>query len=152
MTFPFSTRRRVLWGDSDPAGVIFTPRVFYYAIETVEEWMLSVLGHDSMALQEDFKLDTPTVKMGCEFMHPVRTGDWVDLTLKVENLGGASINYVIDGFNAEKRHCFQVDQVSCFVDADTFKPVRVSSEFREKIEAYQAACDPSNLKSRGFKR
>jgi 4-hydroxybenzoyl-CoA thioesterase len=144
MTAPFTIRRRILWGDSDPAGVIYTPRVFHYAIETVEEWLISILGHDWMALQDDFKLDTPTVKMGCEFLHPLRTGDFVDITLTVKRLGGASITYVIDGFNADNRHCFRVDQTSCFVNSEKFEPVRIIDEFRTKIADYQAACEKQN--------
>ena len=141
MSIPFTTRRRVLWGDCDPAGVIYTPRVFHYAVEAVEEWLVAVLEHDWISLQENLKPDTPTVKMGCEFKYPVRCGDWVDITLTVKKLGGASINYVIDGYNADGRHCFEVEQISCFVDADKFEPIRVSGEIREKIEAYQAACE-----------
>ncbi len=141
MTFPYTTRRRILWGDSDPAGVVYTPRVFHYAIETIEEWLIDVLGHNWMVLQDNFKLDTPTVKMGCDFFYPLRTGDYVDITVHVKKLGGASINYVIDGFNEDKRHCFQVDQTSCFVDSIKFEPIRVIDEFRKKIEAYQAACE-----------
>ena len=140
MTVPFTIRRRILWGDSDPAGVVYTPRVFYYAMETVEEWLIAILGHDWMVLQDDFKIDTPTVKMGCEFMYPLRTGEYVDITLIIEKLGGSSISYVIDGFNGQKKHCFQVDQTSCFVDSEKFKPVRIMSEFRKKIEIYQAEC------------
>ena len=147
MSFPFTLRRRILWGDSDPAGVIYTPRVFHYAIETVEEWLVAILGHNWMELQDDFKLDTPTVKMGCEFFYPLRTGDEVDITLTIKKLGWASINYIIDGYNADKRHCFQVDQISCFVDSEKFEPVRIIDEFRNKIEAYQAACDLNNEES-----
>ena len=37
MAIPFTIRRRILWGDSDPAGIVYTPRVFHYALETIEE-------------------------------------------------------------------------------------------------------------------
>ena len=141
MTYPFTARRRILWGDSDPAGVIYTPRVFHYAIETIEEWLISVLGFNWMQLQDNFKLDTPTIKMGCEFMFPLRTGDFVEMELNVKKLGSSSINYIIDGFDKQKRLCFRVDQVSCFVDAKIFKPVRISEDFRSKILSYQESCD-----------
>jgi 4-hydroxybenzoyl-CoA thioesterase len=140
MNFPYTTRRRILWGDSDPAGVVYTPRVFHYAIETVEEWLIELLGHNWMSLQDEFKLDTPTVKMGCDFLYPLRTGDFVDITLKVGKLGRASISYIIDGFNSKNCHCFKVDQISCFVDSINFKPIPISREFRDKIGAYQVGC------------
>ena len=35
---PFSKERFVRWGECDPAGVIYTPRVFEYALDTLEEF------------------------------------------------------------------------------------------------------------------
>ncbi|MFP6713422.1 MAG: thioesterase family protein [Rhodospirillales bacterium] len=141
MNIPFTTRRRILWGDCDPAGIVYTPRVFHYAIETVEEWMLAVLGHDWISFQNNLGLGTPTVQMGCRFMHPIRCGDWIELKLSIKKLGGASINYGIDGYNEDQQHCFEVDQISCFVDAEKIEPVRIAEEFRDKIAAYAAACE-----------
>ncbi len=33
---PFSIKRMVRWGDCDPAGIVYSPRVFDNAVETVE--------------------------------------------------------------------------------------------------------------------
>jgi 4-hydroxybenzoyl-CoA thioesterase len=140
MIFPFTTRRRILWGDSDPAGIVYTPRVFHYALETIEEWLIEIFDHTSMTLRDNLKLDTPTVKMSCEFMYPMRTGEYIDISLEIKKLGEASLNYVINGYDAKKNHCFHIDQVVCFVDAQSFKPVRISLEFREKIQVYQKNC------------
>ena len=140
MAFPFTTRRRILWGDSDPAGIVYTPRVFHYALETIEEWLIEIFGHTSMTLRDNLKLDTPTVKMSCEFMYPMRTGEYIDISLEIKKLGKASLNYVFNGFDSKNNHCFQVDQVVCFVDADSFEAVPILPEFRQKIEAYQNSC------------
>ena len=140
MSFPFTTRRRILWGDSDPAGIVYTPRVFHYALETIEEWLIEMFGHTSMTLRDDLKIDTPTVKMGCEFMHPMRTSEYIDISLEVKKLGRASLNYVFDGYDSKKNHCFHIDQVVCFVDANSFEAIPILPEFREKIELYQASC------------
>ena len=140
MIFPFTTRRRILWGDSDPAGIVYTPRVFHYALETIEEWLIEIFDHTSMTLRDNLKLDTPTVKMSCGFMYPMRTGEYIDISLEIKKLGEASLNYVINGYDSKKNHCFHIDQVVCFVDAQSFKPVRISPEFREKIQVYQKNC------------
>ena len=133
----FKCRRRILWGDSDPAGVVYTPRIFHYAIETVEEWLIKILGHNWMSLQSDLKLDTPTVKMGCEFFHPLRTGDFVQINLKIEKIGNASIHYLINGFNEKKIHCFEVKQTSCFVNSETFESIPIPIKLRAKLEKYR---------------
>jgi 4-hydroxybenzoyl-CoA thioesterase len=140
MNFPFTVTRRILWGDSDPAGIVYTPRIFYFAIETVEEWLIEILGHNWKSLQDNFKIDTPTVKMSCEFFHPLRTGENVNIILKVKKLGGASIHYTVDGSNSDNYHCFRVEQIACFVDSKSFKPIPILPEFRKKIKFYQDSC------------
>ncbi len=35
---PFTVTRTVRWGDCDPAGIIYTPRVLDYAMEILEAW------------------------------------------------------------------------------------------------------------------
>ena len=141
MTFPFTRRRRILWGDSDPAGIMYTPRVFHYALETIEEWLIEIIGFNSMTLRDQHEIDTPTVKMCCEFLYPMRTGENIDISLEIGKLGNASLNYIFNGFDKAKHHCFQIDQVVCFVDAKNFKPVSISREFRERIQAYMNSCD-----------
>ena len=42
--YPFTVTRTVKWGDCDPAGIIYTPRVLDYAMEIVEAWYREVLG------------------------------------------------------------------------------------------------------------
>ena len=140
MSSPFVTRRRILWGDSDPAGILYTPRVFHYALETIEEWLIEMFGHTSMTLRDDLKIDTPTVKMCCEFMYPMRTSEYIDISLEIKKLGRASLNYVFDGYDTKKNHCFQIDQVVCFVDANSFEAIPILPEFRKKIKAYQQSC------------
>ena len=141
MLCPFTTRRRVLWGDCDPAGVIYTPQVFHYTIEAIEEWLLATLGFNWMELQKKFSLDTPSIKITCEFITPLKAGDFVDIKLLVKKLGNTSIEYIIDGFNMNGERCFSLNQISCFVDAETFKPVPIISEFRYKIIEYQKCCN-----------
>ena len=140
MKIPYTKRRRLLWGDCDPAGVVYTPQVFHIGMEIIEHWLVELIGHDWVALHNEFELDTPTVRLGCEFMHPVRAGDEIELRVRIKKLGGSSINYIVEGFNEAEELCFEIDQVSCFVGADEFKPVRIPEDFRDKIAAYGAAC------------
>ncbi|MBT3915147.1 MAG: acyl-CoA thioesterase [Rhodospirillaceae bacterium] len=141
MKIPYTRRRRLLWGDCDPAGVIYTPNVIHLGLEIIEHWLVELIGHDCIALQNKYGLDTPTVRLNCEFTHAVRAGDEVELRLRIKKLGSSSINYIVEGFNEADQLCFAIDQVSCFVGVDEFKPVQIPDEFREKIAAYCTACD-----------
>ena len=50
----------------------------------------------------------------------------------------------LNGFDTKKNHCFHVDQVVCFVDAEGFQAIPIPPEFRKKIEAYQICCCKSS--------
>jgi len=141
MKIPYSKHRRLLWGDCDPAGVVYTPNVFHIAMEVIEHWLVDLIGQDWIALHNKFNLDTPTVRLNSEFMRPVRAGDEIELKLTIKKLGGSSINYIVEAFNEAKQLCFIIDQVSCFVDVESFESVQIPDEFREKIAAYCTACD-----------
>ncbi len=141
MKIPYTRNRRLLWGDCDPAGVLYTPQAFQLGMEIIEHWLIELIGYDWIALQNNFGLDTPTVRLNSEFKHAVRAGDEVELRLKIEKLGGSSINYIVEAFNETGQLCFIIDQVSCFVGEESFKLVPIPDEFREKIAAYCAACD-----------
>tara|TARA_B100000315_G_scaffold210618_1_gene207001 strand:+ start:8017 stop:8463 length:447 start_codon:yes stop_codon:yes gene_type:complete len=141
MKIPYTKRRRLLWGDCDPAGVLYTPNAFHIGMEIIEHWLVELIGHDWIALHIELGLDTPTVRLNSEFMRAVRAGDEIELRLTIKKLGGSSINYIVEAFNEAEQLCFKIDQVSCFVGAVEFEPVRIPEEIREKIAAYCAACD-----------
>ncbi len=42
--YPFAVTRTVKWGDCDPAGIIYTPRVLDYAMEILEALVPRGLG------------------------------------------------------------------------------------------------------------
>ena len=40
----FTVRRIVNWGDCDPAGIVYTPRVLDYACETIDAFLREELN------------------------------------------------------------------------------------------------------------
>ena len=59
-TYPFSVRRTVIWGDCDPAGIVYTPRVLDYAMEILEAWYREVLGVSWLKLNREMGMGAPT--------------------------------------------------------------------------------------------
>ncbi|MDH3966294.1 MAG: acyl-CoA thioesterase, partial [Rhodospirillales bacterium] len=64
----FNVTRRVKWGDCDPAGIIYTPRVLDYAMETLEAWNREVLGVPWMKLNWEMSMGWPTVRAELDFL------------------------------------------------------------------------------------
>ena len=49
---PFITTRTVLFGDCDPAGIVYTPRIAYFVIEAIHEFLSDRLGGEGLRLLE----------------------------------------------------------------------------------------------------
>lgn len=76
----------------DPAGIVFYPRYFGLFNDHVEDWFNEALGADFAALHRDRHLGVPTVHIDCDFANPTRQGETLDLVLRVERIGRASVH------------------------------------------------------------
>lgn len=137
---PFSYSRTVAWGDCDPARMIYTPRVIDYAYAAVEAWYREVVGITWMV--SNFQMDTgvPTVRLECDYISAPRPDDVIDMAVRVERVGRASLTLAVDGLGTDGKHYFKARFVGCFVASQAHTSKEIPPEFRERIAAYQAAC------------
>lgn len=74
-----ATTLKVRWGDADPAGIAFYPRIFEW-FDTASDELFAALG---LGWRELFSaeriLGLPIVEAGCRFLTPVRYGDEVTI-------------------------------------------------------------------------
>jgi 4-hydroxybenzoyl-CoA thioesterase len=139
---PFSVTRAVKWGECDPAGIIYTPRVLDYALEIVEAWFREVVGVPWLTLNREMAMGAPTVRAELDFLDAPHPDQDIVIDLRVESLGRSSITFLVTGGGETGREFFRVKLVSCFISRPAFKPIAIPGEFRECILAYQKACDP----------
>ncbi len=137
---PFSVKRTVKWGDCDPAGIIYTPRVFDYLVESLEAWFREVVGVSWMELNWEMNMGMPMVRVECDFVRAPRPDQEIEVEVRVRKLGAASVTYALTGHDGAGQHYFRATLVGCFIARPDFKPTRVPDEFRARIAAYQAAC------------
>lgn len=139
---PFSAERLVRWGDCDPAGVIYTPGVLHFALESIEEFLIAWIDGGWGKLLYDRGMGQPTVHTDIDFLRPIRVEDRLRVRVLIEKVGGASVHYKVEAFvDGEADPYFRVNHVSCYVDNASFKPVPIPPEFREALVRYQSACD-----------
>ena len=137
----FSRQRRVVYGDCDASGMVYAPRVSNYAIETVEEWYVEVLGISWMDLVCKREQGAPFISVSCEFLGPMVPGQTLTNAVWVPRLGGASIEFTVVGYDAKGVPCYDARLVACFIDQDGFKTMRIPEVFRTRIQAYQSNCE-----------
>lgn len=138
--YPLSLTHRVRWGDCDPAGIIYTPKVLDYAVELVEVWNREVLGVSWMKLYFEMHMGTPTVRAEVEFLSPPAPDHEIISEIRVEKLGNSSITFVIRGRGEDGTDIYQARLVSCLVSRPAFKAIPFPDDFRACITAYRQAC------------
>lgn len=74
-----TTTLKVRWGDVDPAGIAFYPRIFDW-FDTATDEIFVALGLDWRELfHKERILGLPIVETGCRFLAPIRYGDEVTI-------------------------------------------------------------------------
>lgn len=90
----FHYPKKVRFGHTDPAGIVFYPRYFEMINETIEDWF-EELGFSFENMHLEQKFGVPLVKVEAEFATPSRIGDDLDFCLKVVRLGRSSLTIEI---------------------------------------------------------
>jgi len=137
---PLTVTHRVRWGDCDPAGIIYTPKVLDYAVELVEVWNREVLGANWMKLNFEMGMGTPTVRAEVDFISPPAPDHEIISEIRVEKLGNSSITFLINGRDESGAEIYQARLVSCLIAQPDFKSIPFPDEFRARITAYRQAC------------
>jgi len=138
---PFTVTRTVKWGDCDPAGIIYTPRVLDYAMEILEAWYREVVGVTWLKLNREMSMGVPTVRAELDFLAAPQPDQDMVLDLLVEDLGRSSITLLVTGRDQAGKAYFRAKLVSCFISRPAFKPIAIPPELRDRIQGYRKACD-----------
>jgi YbgC/YbaW family acyl-CoA thioester hydrolase len=95
MTAPFRVSRRVDFADTDMAGIIHFSNYFRY-MEYAEVAFLRARGLSVSLAWGEEKISFPRVSATCDFVHPVRFDDVVEIEVRVERVGRKSVTYSFD--------------------------------------------------------
>jgi 4-hydroxybenzoyl-CoA thioesterase len=132
----FTQTRIIKWGECDPAGIVYTPRILDYAMEAVEAWYRDALGVPWVELNANRRLGSPMVHASIDFKKPVRPDRALHVHLRIAALGRSTIAFDIVGENDAAEPHFHVRMKACIVDLRDYRPTAIPPAFRAKAEAY----------------
>ena len=92
MALRFSTTRRVEFRDTDAAGIAHFSVFFVYMEQAEHEW-LRELGLSVVLKDDDGEISWPRVSAACEYRHPARFEDVLDVAVTVQRLGQKSVTF-----------------------------------------------------------
>jgi 4-hydroxybenzoyl-CoA thioesterase len=85
----------------DPAGIVFYPRYFEMVNSVIENFFADVVGRSFAQMHNGAENGVPTVAIETSFQRPSRLGDKVLFSLKIEKIGGSSLQMLIEGRGPE---------------------------------------------------
>jgi acyl-CoA thioester hydrolase len=124
----FWIRKKVHWGDTDSAGVVWFPR-FLGWFEDAEEELYAALGRPRQALLDDLMFGMPRVEVQARFHSPARAGEIVQIGLasRVENPRRIRHAFEMRRDDSDQVVATGSVRVGC-VDARTFTPRDLPAE------------------------
>lgn len=129
----FVTQLDVRFGDVDPAGVAYYPRIYEFIHEATEALWDVHVGRRYFYLLSEERVGFPLVHSEVVFKHPLYFGDRPVVKITTFKVGTTSV-----GLHFK----FTVDEVEC-VDArmtvvcaalDGLKPIPIPQKYKEKFE------------------
>ena len=113
---------RVMWSDTDPAGIVWFG-VFFRYFEYAEEDLYRRLGSDRTALLRALNVFMPRTSLQTRFRSPARLGDELSVGVAVSTITERRIGFAFDirERGTGRLICDASYRVAC-VDATTFVP------------------------------
>jgi len=129
----FVTQLDVRFGDVDPAGIVYFPKIYDFIHQAFEAlWDIHV-GKRYYHLVGEERLGFPLVHSEVSFLHPLRFGDRPLVRVQATKIGDSSLTL---------RYLFRVDEVDCVdasmtvvcVELDGLKSMPIPPGYRERFE------------------
>lgn len=129
----FDTQLQVRFGDVDPAGIVYFPKIFDYVHEAFEDlWEVHVRVRYYQLLLEE-KVGFPLVHSEVDFRAPLRFGDRPVVRITCTRLGRSSIGLRYRFVLGDDVHVDARTTVVC-VNLDGMQPMPIPERFRERFE------------------
>jgi 1,4-dihydroxy-2-naphthoyl-CoA hydrolase len=130
-TFTYRTQLRLK--DTDATGVLYFSEQFKFALETLEEFLKS-RGLPWKALMDSPYL-LPVVHAEADYFAPLKVGDEIEITLKIEKVGSSSVTFQYSFYSPEQMiEVGRASIVHVVVDKHTRTPIPVPELLKEIFE------------------
>jgi acyl-CoA thioester hydrolase len=130
---PLRIRRRVAWGECDPAGVVYTPRFADYATEAAL-WFIKLVMRPH--LPEN--IGSPVKAMRFEFHRTLKTDDVFDMRVNLIEMRQRTFDLQIQATDLAGERRFTAVVSPILVDRQSFTSVPIPAEVRAVLENYKA--------------
>ncbi len=136
-----SIRRRIEFGNCDPAGIVFFVEFYRMCNTLFEEWLSDRLG---IPFAEEFFVHDrmfPVVHTDADFKKALRMGDMLEIVLVLTRLGRSSIQYCCIGRSGGEE-AFRINFVNSVGRRSAGHSIEIPAPMRARMETYLEASRP----------
>lgn len=136
---PFKTVRVVLFGDCDPAGFIYTPRVAHFVVEAGLEFLSHALGAPAARRMFALGILPPARSLSIEFLHPMAWDERIEIAVSVREIREHSFSLAFVASNDAGAETFRATIAQVCVSPESRRPVPLPIELRSALEGARGA-------------
>ena len=135
MACEYRTHRRIEFADTDMAGIVHFSRFFVF-MEAAEHEFLRAQGLSVFMERDGDHISWPRLTTSCEYLHPVKFEDVLDISLKVLKKGRKSLTYGFAFARDEVEVARAWLKVACCIcnPGERIRAVPIPDFIAEKIE------------------
>lgn len=137
---PFVHRRRLRFGESDAASIVYTVRFFDYALDAIDAWYEAIAGVSLYDLNTKHGLSCPFVHTEMNFHAPLRPGDDLCVRVLIGRMGRSSLRFLVEGCLEDGSRRFSGQFTVSFIAPTQMKSVSIPGVIAERVALYQSRC------------
>lgn len=130
---PFTTTRTVVFGDCDPAGIVYTPRIAYFVIEAIHEFLSHRLGGEGLRKVFAMGILPPARALSVEFLSPMTWDEVISIEVRGEAPGTTSFSFAVEGRQASGEVTFRASMTQVCINAESKQPTALPDALRQAL-------------------
>ncbi len=139
---PFTVRRRIRWGECDPAGVVYTPCFSEYVIATAELFYERLFDTPPQRAKDELEFGTPTRALAFDFRRSLWPDESIDIEVAVDTIGTRTYTLAITARMSEGGDTAFVARLTPIcVRRGTRDAISVPAGLRDALEQYRRHCE-----------
>ncbi len=125
--------RTILFGDCDPAGGIYTPRIAHFVIEAILEFQSVIFGGPAARRIFSMGVLPPARHLSIDFVGPLTYDDKIEMKVSCTDVGETSFTCHVEAVREDGQVTFRARLTQVCVSPETKRPVRIPESMRAAL-------------------
>lgn len=131
----FIIKRKIRFGDCDPGGILYTPRIGYFVVEAVLDFISECFGAPAEKSIIDLGVLPPARSLKVEFLKPMAWDDEIEIRVSLKEMRTSAFVFAVNGFILSDK-VFSAELTQVCISPETKQPVEIPVKLREALLSY----------------